>query len=347
MAHDVFISYSSKDKTAADAACAFLESKGIRCWMAPRDVVPGLEWGAAVVQAISQSKLLLLIFSANSNASPQIVREVERAVSRGLPIIPMRIEDVKPTHSLEYFINTPHWLDAFTPPLQLHLAYLSDVIAHLLGSEAERTARTPRLAPDIRRPARRKWVILAACAAVIALFAIAYVIFASRNSGGEFANAPQCLVKVPSLPDPNVCSHLVATNADWQDCSSNFAEGDMAAREQRAQQLVAAGRPASSFYYDNKFASGAYGSISHYWEMFGQCVSEKHLPFDKVSSGINFPEEFWNKTRRLREIFLQNWKGPNQPLPDFMSNFHDLCTLYKQKRMELHGANGSELDCTL
>lgn len=36
MAHDVFISYSSKDKTAADATCAVLEGCGVRCWMAPR-----------------------------------------------------------------------------------------------------------------------------------------------------------------------------------------------------------------------------------------------------------------------------------------------------------------------
>ena len=43
--HEVFISYSSKDKTVADAACSVLENKGIRCWVAPRDIVAGVEWG--------------------------------------------------------------------------------------------------------------------------------------------------------------------------------------------------------------------------------------------------------------------------------------------------------------
>ena len=46
MAHDAFISYSSKDKTIADAVCARLEARGIRCWIAPRDVRPGAPvWG--------------------------------------------------------------------------------------------------------------------------------------------------------------------------------------------------------------------------------------------------------------------------------------------------------------
>ena len=52
MAHDVFISYSSKDKAVADAVCAGLEGRGIACWMAPRDIVPGVDWGAAIIDAI-------------------------------------------------------------------------------------------------------------------------------------------------------------------------------------------------------------------------------------------------------------------------------------------------------
>ena len=53
MGWDVFLSYSSKDKPVADAACHALESAGIRCWIAPRDIVPGAEWGASIVKAIA------------------------------------------------------------------------------------------------------------------------------------------------------------------------------------------------------------------------------------------------------------------------------------------------------
>ncbi|MFN2421569.1 MAG: toll/interleukin-1 receptor domain-containing protein, partial [Gemmatimonadota bacterium] len=78
--HDVFISYSEPDKAKADAVCSLLERKSIRCWVAPRDILPGMTWGSSIVRAIQQSKVFILVFSSHSNHSPQVVREVERAV---------------------------------------------------------------------------------------------------------------------------------------------------------------------------------------------------------------------------------------------------------------------------
>ena len=77
MAFDVFISYSSQDKTTADAACAMLEGAGMRCWIAPRDILPGTDYGASIVEAIRHAKIFVLIFSDHANASQHIPREVE------------------------------------------------------------------------------------------------------------------------------------------------------------------------------------------------------------------------------------------------------------------------------
>jgi TIR domain-containing protein len=132
MAHDVFISYCSQDKPIADAVCATLESQGMRCWIAPRDILPGVDWGEAIVEAINESRAMLLVFSSKANASQQIKREVERAVHRGIPLIPLRLDDVAPSKSLEYFISTPHWLDALTPPLESHLQRLAEAVKLLL-----------------------------------------------------------------------------------------------------------------------------------------------------------------------------------------------------------------------
>jgi hypothetical protein len=132
MSHDAFISYSGRDKATADATCAALEASGVRCWIAPRDIMPGVEWGEAIIDGINQSRVLILIFSANANESPQIRREIERAVGKGLPIIPFRIQDIAPTRSLEYFIGAVHWLDALTPPLETHLRRLVDTVKALL-----------------------------------------------------------------------------------------------------------------------------------------------------------------------------------------------------------------------
>jgi len=132
MALDTFISYSSKDKTAADAACAVLERAGIRCWIAPRDIRPGQEYGHSIIEAIDQCRVMVLIFSADANDSRQIHREIERAVSKGVPIIPLRIEEVVPTKSMEYFLGAIHWLDALTPPLEKHLQQLAEAVKALL-----------------------------------------------------------------------------------------------------------------------------------------------------------------------------------------------------------------------
>lgn len=132
MPHDVFVSYSSEDKLTADAVCNVLESRGIRIWIAPRDVLPGTDWGGAIVDAINRSRAMILIYSASANRSPQIKREVERAVNRGIPLIPFRIEDVPMSKTLEFFVSIPHWLDALTPPLQQHLDRLAETTRLIL-----------------------------------------------------------------------------------------------------------------------------------------------------------------------------------------------------------------------
>lgn len=138
MESDVFISYSSKDKPYADAVCARLEQRGIRCWIAPRDVIPGMAYGEAIIDAIHDCRLMVLVFSSNANTSNHIAKEVERAVSQGKPIVPFRIENVMPGRSLDYFIGSVHWLDAITPPFEQHLDNLATTVLKLMPPSKEK-----------------------------------------------------------------------------------------------------------------------------------------------------------------------------------------------------------------
>ena len=131
LGHDVFICHSSKDKEIADATCHFLEQNGIKCWIAPRDVSTG-SYAASIVDAIETSKLLVIIFSNNSNVSDHVKNELEIAVSSGITIQPFRIEDVEPSTEMKYYIKRMHWLDALTPPLEDHLSKLTEMISKLL-----------------------------------------------------------------------------------------------------------------------------------------------------------------------------------------------------------------------
>jgi tetratricopeptide (TPR) repeat protein len=135
MAFDTFISYSESDKSVADAACAALESAGVGCWIAPRDVLPGSPWAAAIVHAIENCRVMVLVFSARANISNQILREVEAAVRKGKPVIPLRIENVEPNESMEHFLHSIHWLDALTPPLEGHFRRLADAVKSSLADQ--------------------------------------------------------------------------------------------------------------------------------------------------------------------------------------------------------------------
>jgi len=142
MAHDVFISHSTKDKAVSDAVCAALESAGIRCWIAPRDVRPGRSFAGEITRAIQQSKAMVLIFSAHSNNSEQVLREVQLAVAAHLHIVQFRIEDVVLNDDLQYFLGTPHWLDALSPPLENHISRLQSSVQGLLDAPAEESVTT-------------------------------------------------------------------------------------------------------------------------------------------------------------------------------------------------------------
>ena len=146
--HDVFISYSRRDKAVADAACAVLESYKIRCWIAPRDVQLGIPYAESLLNGIIRCRIFVLVFSAESNTSPQVMREVEIAVKRGIPIIPLRIENVTPSGAMEYYLSVPHWLDAYTPPLENHLKKLAiTVLALLPAKPVEKPEAEPVLPP--------------------------------------------------------------------------------------------------------------------------------------------------------------------------------------------------------
>ena len=136
MTRDIFVSYSQPDRDSAFALVQKLEARGLSVWIAPRDVSPSADWAAEIIDAITGAKLMLLVFSGNSNDSDQVRREVERAVHKRLRILPFRIENVMPSKSLEYFLSAQHWMDAFPPPLQPHIDRLCEHLEAVLGDHA-------------------------------------------------------------------------------------------------------------------------------------------------------------------------------------------------------------------
>jgi hypothetical protein len=129
---DVFVSYASADREAAFRIVDHLEGQGIRCWVAPRDVSPGMEYGEAIIEAIGGARALVLVLSDHSNESTFVRKEVERAVSKTKPVFPVRIREVTPSGALEFYISSAQWVDAWKSPLEQHLLPLVRSI-HAMG----------------------------------------------------------------------------------------------------------------------------------------------------------------------------------------------------------------------
>lgn len=176
---DVFVSHSNKDKKTADALVHVLEERGTRCWMAPRDITAGSSWAGSIMEAITQCRVFVLILSRNSNTSVQVLQEIERAVNRGLTVVPMRIEDVPPSQDLELFLGMRHWLDAFGGSQPQQLQECATAIQGILGVQGDSASSAP--APTASADSRSRWPVwVAAGVAVLALLGIAPLLL-----GGE------------------------------------------------------------------------------------------------------------------------------------------------------------------
>jgi hypothetical protein len=154
MGREVFVSYSQPDYECAMELVERVEREGINCWIAPRDIAPSADWAAEIIDAIANSRVMILIFSASSNDSPQVRREVERAVHKQVSILPFRIQNVTPSKSLEYFLSSQHWLDAFNAPRDPHYARLCVHLRAHLGRAAAPDNASTQPTPVLAMPAQ-------------------------------------------------------------------------------------------------------------------------------------------------------------------------------------------------
>jgi len=128
MAGRVFISHASEDREIADAVCEAIESRGLSCWIAPRDITPGKDYAQALYDAINECSSLVLVFSEHSNRSPQVRREVERAARDGDLIIPFRIDDTIPNGGLLFNVGNLDRLAPASVDLATQVGILAEIV---------------------------------------------------------------------------------------------------------------------------------------------------------------------------------------------------------------------------
>ncbi len=160
MAEPVFISHSSVDKDIANQICEELETLGVACWIAPRDVPPGARYGEAIFKSLETTSGVVLVLSENSNASEQVMNEVERALSNKKEIFPLKIDEVVPSPEMNYFIGRRHRLDATLNPLDELIEQLAEAVKTTVtegpSTGSATSSAPPSSQPRAQTPSRKK-----------------------------------------------------------------------------------------------------------------------------------------------------------------------------------------------
>lgn len=135
--HDVFISYSSKNQVIADALCHYLEEQKIRCWIAPRNILPGKDYAEVIDEAITGCKVFILVFSQPSAESIWCNKEVNSALNERKIIIPFRIDSAPISGSMKWYLAGIHWIDAIPDPSSYFKDICRAVKCHLGNPEEQ------------------------------------------------------------------------------------------------------------------------------------------------------------------------------------------------------------------
>ncbi|HTD15195.1 MAG TPA: TIR domain-containing protein [Chthoniobacterales bacterium] len=203
MPDKVFISHSSKDSEIADAICQHLEAAGIPCWIAPRDIEPGADWTEGILRGIASCRVFVLVFSDHANESEHVRREVGKAFSSHLPVIPFRTEPTEPRDSLGYFLDSVHWLDATRGPMQQHLPVLTERVKSLLangkrGESPEIPIRKESKPAANAAPKRRRWFLPIGLVVAAAIVGADVWLFLANNHKSNEGNAAPVVSRIPT-----------------------------------------------------------------------------------------------------------------------------------------------------
>lgn len=267
MSAEVFISFASQDDKVASTICKAVENRGFKCWISTRDIQPGENFQSSIVRAIRGAKVLLLVFTSNSNRSEEMTKELALASQQKLMVVPLRVENVTPSDAFAYEFATRQWIDLFADweRAMNHLcarlaAALADDRTHtdtiVLGKP---THIDPSAATRVAVARRRRLmtgigigVVLAVAAGVLIPYLMKPAADVAAGVGNavapvaEAASAPvaaDAAASVPASPAPASVETAATTTAT--DLAAPVAAGAAGASGAAASTATAAAEPAA------------------------------------------------------------------------------------------------------
>ena len=139
MPHQIVISYSRRNSDIAEGLASALRERGVDYWY-DRMIKPGADWRDEIANAISNAKIFIILFSAESNDSQELRKELAIADRHKLLIVPVRVEEIEPKGLFEYELARRQWFDLF-PDWRKALPGVVDYIAEAAAGLPPPTSR--------------------------------------------------------------------------------------------------------------------------------------------------------------------------------------------------------------
>ncbi|MBI1338859.1 TIR domain-containing protein [bacterium] len=151
--YDIFVSYRRSDRAFVDQLVQRLQARGVSVWY-DSQIEGGDDWREKIVAALTDSDMLVILFSEDANNSRQLKKELAVADQLEKPVVPVLIEDCKPRGAYLYELADRNWLQVFPNPM----AQIDKLVERLVdlagkspggigGSGAQEQAPPPAAAP--------------------------------------------------------------------------------------------------------------------------------------------------------------------------------------------------------
>lgn len=141
MNKDVFVSYTTANAAEANSIVAYLESKGVSCYIAPRDVDPGKPYASNILHAIDNAHAIILVASEAINNSEHVLNELDVIVAKKKFFIPFFIEEFEMNDDYRYYLGRTQRIIAYPGEISGFYNKLYEAVAPALPKK-----ETPRAA---------------------------------------------------------------------------------------------------------------------------------------------------------------------------------------------------------
>jgi hypothetical protein len=153
-ARHVFLSHASGDAEMAMRICAALEQVNTKAWIAPRDIDPGKTYPVAIESGIRNSACVVVLLTERSNASAEVLKEIELSLSLKKPVVALSANGAKPAGGLAYHLASSQWLTWREDPratAEEIIRFLQSVRPEAVGRVGwDSATRAVFPAPDVR-----------------------------------------------------------------------------------------------------------------------------------------------------------------------------------------------------